>query len=107
MPNRTRNNKIIFRLNDDELKAFKSRLEASRMTQEAFLRSLCLGQAITVVEGLPEAYKELRAIGNNINQLARAVNSGKSNAREETDELVKEVRKVWLSLKALGAQEKE
>jgi beta-phosphoglucomutase-like phosphatase (HAD superfamily) len=100
-PNRQRNNKITFRLDDNELIAFKGRLAASSLTQEAYLRQLAVGQSIIVIDGLPEAFKELRAIGNNINQLARAVNSGKTNAAAETEELVNEVRNIWHMLKSL------
>ena len=104
MPNRKRNHQITFRLDDNELETFQSRLRASTMRQEDFLRFLSLGQAITVVEGFPEAIQELKKIGVNVNQLARAVNSGKTNAAVETAELVREVKELWRLLRQLKVE---
>lgn len=103
MPNRKRSHQITFRLNDEEYNAFRSRLESSTMRQEEYLRFLSLGQVINVLEGFPEAVQELKKIGVNVNQLARAVNGGRTNAAAETAELVKEVRELWRLLRQLKA----
>jgi len=101
MANRKRNHQIAFRLDDKEYKQFLSRLKASTMSQEEYLRELSIGQPITVLEGFTDAVKELKRIGANVNQLSRAVNSGKTNAAAETEELVKEVRELWQLLRQL------
>ena len=41
-----------------------------------YLRDCALGKKIIVVKGVDEVANELRKIGNNLNQLTRAVNSG-------------------------------
>ena len=41
-----------------------------------YLRDCALDKKIIVVKGIDEAANELRKIGNNLNQLTRAVNSG-------------------------------
>lgn len=103
MANRKRNHQIAFRLDDEEYTRFISRLRASTMAQEEYLRELSIGQPITILEGFTEAVKELKRIGANVNQLSRAVNGGKTNAAAETEELVKEVRKLWQLLRQLKA----
>ena len=40
-------------------------------------RSCCLGQQIIIIEGLKDVLKELKAIGNNLNQLVTLAHIGK------------------------------
>ena len=44
------------------------------MSQSDYVTHCCLGRQIVVIEGLRELAKELRAIGNNLNQLTALAN---------------------------------
>ncbi len=72
-----RNHRITFRLNDHENNVLKRRVEMANMSMSEFLRHTALNNKITVIEGLPEFSKELRAIGTNLNQLTRLCNQGR------------------------------
>ena len=42
-----------------------------------YVTACCLGQQIIIIEGLKEVLKELKAIGNNINQLVTLAHMGR------------------------------
>ena len=52
------------------------KVDASDLSISEYLRRCALGKQIVVVNGLDDLARELRAIGNNLNQITRAVNSG-------------------------------
>ena len=52
---------------------------------------------ITVIQGLPEVAKELRYIGNNINQLTKLCHEGKIQVLEMA-EIKKQMEEIWQSL---------
>jgi hypothetical protein len=70
---RKRDIQIITRLDKDESELLKKRVRKSGLSQEAYIRCLITGYVPT--DAPPPDYhammKELRAIGNNMNQLAR------------------------------------
>jgi hypothetical protein len=74
---RTRNNRVTFRLNDAEHVKFMNAVARSGISQQAFLRHIINGYAPK--EKPPPDYfammTELRRVGININQIARAVNT--------------------------------
>lgn len=65
-----------------------------------FVRDCVLKKDIVIVKGLDEFSNELRRIGNNLNQLTRAVNAGYVRAVDLT-ETKKKVEKLWQSLNSL------
>ncbi|GHU81350.1 hypothetical protein FACS1894191_8160 [Clostridia bacterium] len=70
---RKRNIQIITRLDKDEHERFKKRVKKSGLSQEAYVRHLINGLIPT--DAPPPDYhnmmRELRAIGNNLNQVAQ------------------------------------
>ena len=73
---------------------------SSYRTPSMYLRDCALDKKIVVVKGVDEAANELRKIGNNLNQLTRAVNSGycyEVDLRETREE----VARLWQSLNSL------
>ena len=76
MVNRTRNKCLSVRLNDSEYRKVIEKMKKTRLTQREFVVSALLEYPIIVKEGGTELVRELKAIGNNINQIARKVNSG-------------------------------
>ena len=49
----------------------------AHMSMSNYVTACCLGQQIIIIEGLKEVLKELKAIGNNINQLVTLAHMGK------------------------------
>lgn len=78
MSSRHRNKEIHIRLTDQELELLRARVACTDLTQQEF----CLRSILD--RNIPPPYhpdlapirRELNAIGNNVNQLARAANSG-------------------------------
>lgn len=69
---RNRNNRIVFCLNDNELKLLNSKVRKSGMSQSAFLRRLCAEKEIKEQPSadLKDIITQLRRIGINIQQIA-------------------------------------
>ncbi len=74
---RTRSHCVGLWLDKDELAHLKRQCELSGLTANAYLRKLLLGEAVRPRP--PDEYaallRELSALGNNLNQLARKANS--------------------------------
>ena len=74
---RKRNIQIITRLNEKEYEHLKKCVKRSSLNQEALMRNLINGLVAPDYPS-PDYHKmtsELRAIGNNINQIARKANA--------------------------------
>ena len=95
---RNRTNQILIRLNDAEFAKYQKRREQAGKSGNAFCLACLLNHPIRVVEHLPEMLRQLKAIGNNLNQIARAANSG-FQAPPVTREIQEEVDLLWQLLK--------
>ncbi len=94
-------NKILkFRVTPEEKEIIEHKALSSYRLVSVYLRDCALDKQITVINGAENVADELRRIGNNINQIARAVNSGYINAVDLT-ETRKELKAIWQSLNAL------
>ena len=65
-----------------------------------FVRDCIFKKEIVNIDGADEIAHELQRIGNNLNQLTRAVNAGFVRA-VDLGETKQEVQKVWQSLNSL------
>lgn len=74
---RKRNATITIRCTEDERDKIKARAESHSLSLSDFVLRSALGKKIVVINGLDEVIRQMKAIGNNINQLARAVNEGR------------------------------
>lgn len=98
--NLKRKNEIKVRFTDDEYQQLNKMVEDSGLSREAFVRKRIIG---IIPLGKPreeylEVIRQLRKIGNNINQLAAVAN--KSNSidtmlfKEEVRKLTKEITEI-------------
>ena len=99
---RKRAQRIWAHLSNDEYEAFRCCVKKSGLSQEAYLRTLIKGRVPR--EPPPADYhammKELRAIGNRINQIAARANAiGFINAKQYEQD-VSELQKAILWIQA-------
>ena len=88
------------RVTPEQREMIEEKAFSSYRTPSMYLRDCALDKKIIVVKGVDEAANELRKIGNNLNQLTRAVNAGycyQMDLRETREE----VAKLWQSLNSL------
>ncbi len=100
---RTRERRITVRLTEEEYNALQERVERSGLRQNAFVLHCIAQNPINVIEGISDVLKALRQIGNNLNQIARAVNAGLATNQPVIEELQKGVDELWLLLRWLKA----
>ena len=65
------------RISSDDLEAIKRKAKQARMSQSDYVTCCCLGRQVVVIEDLKDVLKQLRAIGNNLNQLTVLSNMGR------------------------------
>ena len=80
--NRTRGKTFNVRLTSEEFDIIYEKYLASKLTRPEFLLALIKEKPIYVIEKLPDIFRELQAQGNNINQIARAINRFDYNMNE-------------------------
>ena len=97
---RTRPKQIIIRMTETEFSTYQNRLEQSKLTAQKYcLRCLLDNEKINVIENMPDLIRHLKGIGNNLNQIARAVNSGEREPTAAVNELGNGVNELWQLLK--------
>ena len=69
--------KFSTRMASEDREQIKELAKQANMSMSNYVTSCCLGQQIVIIEGLKEVLKELKAIGNNINQLVTLAHMGK------------------------------
>ena len=89
-----------FRATEEEKDRIINKVDASDLSISEYLRRCALDKPVIVMEGVDQIAYELRAIGNNLNQITRAVNSGYVQAvnLQETEEVLGQ---LWQSLNSL------
>ncbi len=90
---------LTFRVTPEEKKLIETKALSSYRLVSMYLRDCALDKEIIVIDGVKDVASELRHIGNNLNQITKAVNSGVYAV--DLTETKKEVQKVWQSLNSL------
>ncbi len=65
------------RIASHDLETIKRKAKQARMSQGDYVTRCCLGRQVVVIEDLKEVAKQLRGIGNNLNQLTVLANMGR------------------------------
>ena len=96
---------LRFRVTPEERIKIERKALSSYRTVSTYLRDCSLGKRIVVTPGIDALISELRRVGNNLNQIARVVNSGyisdSSTLVTELSEIQKGVKQIWQSLNSL------
>lgn len=91
---------LKFRVTPEEKEIITRKALSSYRLVSQYLRDCALEKPITVINGADNVADELRRIGNNVNQIARAVNAGfvtEANLTEAREEF----RAIWQLLNSL------
>ncbi|PKM60254.1 MAG: plasmid mobilization relaxosome protein MobC [Firmicutes bacterium HGW-Firmicutes-4] len=102
---RERNKQILIRVTEKEKAIISKYAKKSNLNVNNFLIKAGTMKEIHVIEGLPEMTIEIIRIGNNINQITKAVHQGKTECGYELHEVKEELRKIWLLLKRLTQEQ--
>ena len=77
---RTRDVTITVRCTEDERRRIRERAASRGLKLSDFVLRSALGKKIVVLDGFWELGKQLKAVGNNLNQLTRLCNEGRVKA---------------------------
>ena len=69
--------KFSTRMAAKDREAIKELAKQSGMSMSNYVTDCCLGKQIIIIDGLKEVLRELKGIGNNLNQLVMLVHMGK------------------------------
>ncbi len=104
MANRTRNNVVYLRLNDDEYRILQEKCKLSKHRNVSdYLRQQIVEDIVYYID-----YKYLRKynyqlgkIGTNINQIAKKANQTNSIYQSDIEDLKKEMESLWQLQKSM------
>ena len=68
------------RISSEDLEAIKRKAAQARLSQSDYVTRCCLGKQVVVIDDLKEVLRQLRGIGNNLNQLTVLSNMGRINS---------------------------
>lgn len=74
---RRKDTTFSIRISTEDLEIIKQKAEQAHLSQSDYVTRCCLGRQVVVIDGLKDVLKQLRAIGNNLNQLAVLANMGR------------------------------
>lgn len=97
--NRSRPKQIVIRASKEEFESIKLKVNVSKLSQNNYILHCLLNKDIIVIDGLREITVELKRIGNNINQITKAVHEGSPN--HDLSGINKELKEIWQSLRRL------
>ena len=93
MENRTRKNQVKVYLDDKEKAKLEKLITRSKLTQSEYIRKALLDKEIIVVEDIKELVKQLKAVGNNLNQLTKIANTERQF--QEIEPIKAELDQIW------------
>ena len=97
--NRTRPKQIVIRVSEEELAQIKEKVEQSGKSQQQYIIEALTQSNIVNTDGIKELIPELKRVGNNLNQIAHALNGGRYYQYNLITDNQKELDKVWQLLK--------
>jgi hypothetical protein len=104
MENRTRAREFKLRLSDNEMKLLNEKWKLSGLpSRNAYLRQLIIYGFVYDIDytDLREYNTALSRIGNNLNQIARRVNSNGDATAADIKEAKEIMEKIWLTQKSM------
>ena len=98
-----RNRKITVRLSEKERKFFGEQADAGGMKIEPYIRELIMGNEVKSrpKEEWAEVVRQVAAVGNNINQIAKNTNMGMEVTADILKEVLEMQKQIWERIKNL------
>lgn len=98
---RTRNKRFSLWLNEREFAHLTKQAEASGLKKEAFIRKLIMGTEIRPrpPDNVSQLIREINYIGNNINQIARKVNTENRVSQNQLEEIFHLLGEIYREVK--------
>lgn len=98
-----RNRKITVRLSEKERKFLGEQADAGGMKIEPYIRELIMGNEVKSrpKEEWAEVVRQVAAVGNNINQIARNTNMGMEVTAELLQSVLEMQKQIWERVKNL------
>jgi Holliday junction resolvase len=100
--NRKESRQVKFRVSDLEFEKLEQMAKDFQMSVPAFVKAKAQGARMRPPkidrEGAFEISRQLRGIGNNVNQLTRRANEGKAIPQAELQGIQKELQEIWQQL---------
>ena len=93
MVNRTRKNQVKVYLDNKEKAKLEKLITKSKLTKSEYIRKSLLEKEIIVVEDIKELVKQLKAVGNSLNQLTKIANTERQF--EEIEPIKADLDQVW------------
>lgn len=97
--NRKENRQIKFRVTDPEFERLEQMAKEFQMSVPNFCKKKAQGARLRPPkierEGAFEIARQLRAIGNNVNQISRRANEGYAIPKGELQGIQKELQTIW------------
>lgn len=93
MTNRTRKNQVKVYLDDKEKAKLEKLITRSKLTKSEYIRKSILEKEIIVVDDIKELVKQLKAVGNNLNQLTKIANTERQF--QELEPIKSDLNQVW------------
>ena len=100
---RKRGKAVLVRLNEQEYVHLKRQSEITGLKMEPLVRKLILGRDVKLrpPENLAALLRQMSAMGNNINQIAKVANSSKFIRSEDMEAIQKMQDELWQAIKEL------
>lgn len=92
---RSRPKQVKFWASEKELEQIKKKVKKSKLTQSEYLLRSALDKNILVVDELKEILIELSREGNNLNQIARALNQKEEFNAKQLFETKEKLMDLW------------
>lgn len=98
-----KNKRITIRIEEKLKEKIKLESEKSNMTMSQYINNCLNNKSIIVIEKGKEIYYELNKIGNNLNQIAKKVNSNiaTNNDIKSLENISLELKEIWRLLNLL------
>jgi hypothetical protein len=97
--NKTRPKQLSFRVSEEEYQQLQEKISESGKNQQEYILSCVLEKQIVNTDGIKELLPELKRIGNNLNQIAKALNGTAYYPYNLITQNQKELEKIWQLLK--------
>jgi hypothetical protein len=99
---RKRNYPVTVWLNEKEMVLLKDKVSKTYFSRSGYIRKCLLGKNITVVPGIRELVREIKGIGNSLDEITHSINCGSLTVVGDNLKVIKEdLKEVWAKLVVL------